>query len=293
MSVKDTDLMKKFGGPFHDATSGLFSVPIDLPGTAYNRALKGGKKVREELLKVIRNKKKELLENKKGADQDLLAHLLVGTSGFDPLVSEMEISNSIMGLLVASYDTTSTAVTFVFKYLAELPHVYNEVYKEQMAIAKSKGPGELLNWDDLHRMKYSWNVACEALRLVPPVLGAFKEATTDFTYAGFTIPKGWKTFWSVYSTHTNPKYFPNPEEFDPTRFDGDGPKPYSFVPFGGGSRMCAGKEYARLEILVFIHSVVTKFKLEKLSPNEKVKFHASPTPMEGVPIRLHPHGKDK
>ncbi|KAM7510926.1 hypothetical protein LguiB_009801 [Lonicera macranthoides] len=160
-----------------------------------------------------------------------------------------------------------------------------------MEIAKAKAPGELLNWNDIQKMKYSWNVACESLRLVPPLIGSFQEATADFTYAGFTIPKGWKTFWTAHTTHRNPKYFPNPEKFDPTRFEGNGPQPYSYVPFGGGPRMCPGKEYARLEMLVFIHNVVTRFKLEKLCPDEKIIMQASPTASKDVPVRLVPHGK--
>ncbi|KAM7515202.1 hypothetical protein LguiA_004785 [Lonicera macranthoides] len=119
--------------------SGMFSVPIDLPGTAYNGAIKGGKLVRDQLMKII--------------------------------------------------------------------------------IARTNGD----------------------CKLERPGQGAFREAITDFTYAGFTIPKGWKTFWTVHTTHKNPKYFADPEKFDPSRFEGSGPAPYTFVPFGGGPRMCPGK----------------------------------------------------
>ncbi|KAL1533778.1 beta-amyrin 28-monooxygenase [Salvia divinorum] len=158
-----------------------------------------------------------------------------------------------------------------------------------MAIAESKGPGDLLTWDDIEKMKFSWSVARESLRLMPPAVGAFREATTEFTYSCFTIPKGWKTFWTVHSTHKNPDCFPEPERFDPARFKGSGPVPYTFVPFGGGPKMCPGKEYARLELLIMMHNVVRRFKLEETIPNEKIVYHATPTPVHGLPLRLHPH----
>lgn len=75
--------------------------------------------------------------------------------------------------------------------------LFNHLFVEQMEIAKSKAHGELLNWEDLSKMKYSWKVACEVLRLVPPLQGAFREAISDFMYNGYSIPKGWKVIYAL------------------------------------------------------------------------------------------------
>lgn len=96
-------------------------------------------------------------------------------------------------------------------------------------------------------------------------------------------------YWSANSTHKNPQYFPEPEKFDPSRFEGSGPAPYTFVPFGGGPRMCPGKEYARLEILVFMHNLVKRFKWEKVLPDEKIIVDPMPIPAKDLPIKLFPH----
>ncbi|XP_027164256.1 dammarenediol 12-hydroxylase-like [Coffea eugenioides] len=138
-------------------------------------------------------------------------------------------------------------------------------------------------------MKYSWSVASEVLRISTPGFGGFREAITDFTYEGFTVPKGSKIFWTFDATHKNPKYFPDPEKFEPSRFQGNGPAPYAFVPFGGGPRMCPGNEYARVVILVFMHNVVTKFRWEKLIPGENMIYYPAPRPARGLPVILHPN----
>jgi len=62
-------------------------------------------------------------------------------------------------------------------------------------IAKTKEAGEMLKWADVQKMKYTWNAVCESMRLEPPAQGAFKEVLTDFNFAGFNIPKGWKVHY--------------------------------------------------------------------------------------------------
>lgn len=289
LNCEDPDHIARFARPFSLLTPGLMSVPIDFPGTAFSLAKKGGKAIRKELVAIIKKRKVELSEKREPMKRDLLSCMLQSVDEDGKFMNEMEIANKIVGLFIASYDSTSTAITFVINFLAEYPYVYDKVFKEQMQIAKSKRPKELLNWEDLQKMKYSWCVACEALRLTPPGQGGFREVVTDFTYAGFSIPKGWKTYWTVHSTHKDPKYFPNPEKFDPSRFEGTGPAPFTFVPFGGGPRMCPGKEFARLEILVFIHNMVKGFKLEKAIPTEKIIYNPSPIPVHGLPVLLYPH----
>ncbi|OWM86854.1 hypothetical protein CDL15_Pgr015890 [Punica granatum] len=98
--------------------------------------------------------------------------MLLATDEDGKHMNEMDIADKILGLLIGGHDTASAARTFIVKYLAELPHIYNEVYKAS-GIAIAKAPGELLNWDDIQKMKYSWNVGCEVMRLALPLQGAF------------------------------------------------------------------------------------------------------------------------
>ncbi|KAK7340617.1 hypothetical protein VNO77_21325 [Canavalia gladiata] len=290
MNVEDPKLLEKLGKPFNTLASGIVSLPIDLPGTTFNRAIKASKFVREELIKIIKQRKLDLADGKVSPIQDILSHMLITTDENGEYMTEHNIADKILGLLIGGHDTASSVCTSIVKYLAELPqNIYQNVYREQIAIAKSKPPGELLNWNDIEKMKYSWNVACEVLRLVPPVQGAFRETINDFVFNGFSIPKGWKVYWSTSSTHKNPECFQEPEKFDPSRFEGNGPAPYTFVPFGGGPRMCPGKEYARMEILVFMHNLVKRFKWEKVIPDETFLHFPLVAPAKGLPVRLYPH----
>ncbi|KAK2968519.1 hypothetical protein RJ640_007436 [Escallonia rubra] len=289
LGIEDPKKVDELAIPITDVDKGIMSIPINLPGTNFYRSIKASKVMRDKIQLTVRQAKIDLREKREPERPSLLTHMLLTADENGQLFNELFITNHVYGMLIGGYGSVTSSLTFIMKYLSELPHVYDEVLKEQLEIAKSKEQNEVLNWEDVRRMKYSWNVAREALRLMPLISAAYREVTTDFTYAGYRIPKGWKLHWMAKATHENPDYFPNPKHFDPSRFEGTGPQPFTFVPFGGGPRMCPGNEYARIVILVFMHNVVTKFRWEKLLPNEKVVHTAVPTMAHGLPVRLHPH----
>ncbi|KAM5555335.1 beta-amyrin 28-monooxygenase [Rosa sericea] len=289
VSLEDQKDVEKLSKPFHLMNAGIMSMPIDFPGTPFNKAIKAANLIRKDMYKIIKQRNVDLTEGKASPTQDILSHMLSTCDEHGTYLKESDIADKILGMLVAGFDTLTVALTFIVKYMGELPHIYDAVYKEQMEIANSKAPGESLKWDDLQKMKYSWNVAQEVLRLAPPVQGAFRVALADFAINGFKIPKGWKLYWSPLSTHKNADVFPEPEKFDPSRFEGKGPAPYTYVPFGGGPRMCPGNEYSRVVILVFMHNLVKRFKWEKVFLNEKTTIAPFPIPTKGLPVRLFHH----
>jgi cytochrome P450 family 26 subfamily A len=129
LSIDDPKHAAKLAHPFNDLASGIISIPIDLPGTSFNRGIKASKWIRKELVSIIKQRKVDLAENRALRTQDMLSHMLLTTDEDGQYMKETDIADKILGLLIGGHDTASAVITFIVKYLAELPHIYQEVLK--------------------------------------------------------------------------------------------------------------------------------------------------------------------
>ncbi|KAK9155749.1 hypothetical protein Sjap_003229 [Stephania japonica] len=273
---------------------GMWSVPINLPFTPFNSSLKARKRAKTIIKDLIKEKRGALAEHRSSPHADLITSLLsIRGDKNEEIVSEKEIIANILLTMRAGYDTTSILLTFIIRQLAKDPDIYAAVLHEHEEIAKSKAPGELLSRDDLSKMRYTWWVAMETLRLFPPVFGTFRTTLRDVEYGGYLIPKGWQIFCAACSTHQNENIFPEPHKFEPTRFENQSSvPPYCFVAFGGGLRICPGYEFSKIEVLVAIHHLITQFKWKLCGKDDTFSRHPMPSPAEGLPIHIEPKGNN-
>ena len=130
VSVDDPIHVAELADSFNRIAPGIMSVPIDLPGTPFNKAIKASKFIKEKLLKIIRQRKEDLANGTASLTQDILSHMLSSCDENGQYMNEHYIADKILGLLIGGHDTASSACTFVVKYLAELPpNIYENVYQ--------------------------------------------------------------------------------------------------------------------------------------------------------------------
>ncbi|KAH9296897.1 hypothetical protein KI387_028579 [Taxus chinensis] len=268
---------------------GSLSVPLDFPGTRFRKALDARSKLDEILSSLMESRRRDLRLGTASENQDLLSVLLTFKDERGNPLTDKEILDNFSFMLHASYDTTVSPTVLMLKLLFSSPDYYEKLVQEQLGIVGNKKEGEEISWNDLKAMKYTWQVVQETMRMLPPVFGSYRKAITDIHYDGYTIPKGWNIFWSPYTTHGKEEYFNEAEKFMPSRFEeGKYVAPYTFLPFGAGLRVCPGWEFAKTEILLFVHHFVTTFSSYiPIDPKEKISGDPfPPLPTNGFSVKL-------
>lgn len=216
---------------------------------------------------------REIIEARKKSEEqhnDLLDMLLeTRYEDTGEAMSTQQLIDEIKILFIAGHETTANALTFTLHLLANHPEIQQKVLDEILEIESQTD--EVI--EQLQKMTYINAVINESMRLYPPAWITDRENINDDEFLGYTLKNGTLIGVSFYEIHRNPKYWKNPEVFNPERFLGEQKKEsYKyFYPFGAGPRMCIGLGFAIYEMGLSISYIVKNYKIT--TTNKDIQFN--------------------
>jgi cytochrome P450 len=224
--------------------------------------------------------------NLDGAPVDLLSRLVTAQDDDGTRMTDEQLRDEAMTLYLAGHETTALTLSWSWYLLSQHPRVEEKLAGEWQRVLAGRTPMP----DDLPNMPYTDAVLMEAMRVYPPVYLIGREATRDLELGGYRVKKGYTIFMSQWVNHRDPRYFPEPEEFRPERWE-EGlakriPK-YAYYPFGGGPRVCIGNTFAQMEAAILLAAIGQKYRFT-LEPNAVIDVNPQITllPLNGIPATL-------
>lgn len=223
---------------------------------------------------------------------DLLSMLLAAQGENGERMSDQQLRDESVTLVLAGHETTANALTWTWILLAQHPNVEAELHAELDRVLGDGvlKPKRLPTVEDLRQLEYTGMVMKETMRLYPPAPTVGREALEDFEVGGYHLPKGTIAVVPPHVVHRDARWFPNPEIFDPTRFSKANEaarRKFTYFPFGGGPRICIGNAFAEMEAVLILATVAHRYRL-RLASNAPVVPEARITlrPRDAVPMRL-------
>ncbi|XP_042019451.1 cytochrome P450 90B1-like isoform X2 [Salvia splendens] len=242
------------------------------------------KRSRATILKFIDCKMEERMKRGSKNEQDLLGWVLNNSN-----LSKDQILDLVLSLLFAGHETSSVAIALAIYFLQACPTAVQKLREEHLEISMAKKETRELSWDDYKKMEFTQCVISETLRLGNVVRFLHRKAIKDVRYKGYDIPCGWKVLPVIAAVHLDPSLFDLPWHFNPWRWQ-SGRETKNLMAFGGGGRLCAGSELAKMEMAVFIHHLVLNFEFALAESDEAFAFPFVDFP-KGLPIaitHIHP-----
>jgi cytochrome P450 len=217
--------------------------------------------------------------------EDLLAMLIQARDEEDGQgMSDQQLRDEIMTLLVAGHETAANALAWCWYLLAMNPEKEEKLQEEVDRVLGGRQP----TVGDLRELPYTRMVFEEAMRLYPPVWIIMRKALKEDVLGGNTIAANTYILWSTYAIHRHPDFWEEPEKFEPERFSEEnsaGRPRHVYIPFSHGPRLCIGNTFAMTEAQLIIAAVAQRYRL-KLVPGQKIEPQALMTlrPKNGIGV---------
>jgi cytochrome P450 len=219
---------------------------------------------------------------------DLLSMLLLAQDeeGDTGGMTDKQVRDEAMTLFLAGHETTANAMTWTWYLLSQHPEVEAKLHAELDAVLN----GHLPTMEDLERLPYTRMVLSESMRLYPPAWVVARRTLNDFEIGGYYIPANSVVFMSQYVMHRDPRYYDEPDRFDPERWASESqterPK-FAYFPFGGGPRLCIGESFAWMEGTLLLAALAQTWRA-RLVPGQAVELLPLITlrPKDGISMTL-------
>ncbi|EDS32954.1 cytochrome P450 4c3 [Culex quinquefasciatus] len=220
-----------------------------------------------------------------------LLELLLNVSVDGHPLSNSAIRAEVDTFMFAGHDTTTSCISFAAYHIARNPSVQQKLHEEMTQVLGSDFKNTQLTYSMLQELKYLDMTIKEVLRIHPsvPVIG--RKSAHDMVIDGQKIPPGIDIAVLIYAMHNNPGVFPEPDRFDPERFNEENSTkrhPYAYIPFSAGARNCIGQKYALLEIKATLVKLLGHYRLLACDPENTVRIKTDMTlrPVNGTFVKI-------
>ena len=243
-------------------TNPRFLLPLLIVGP---KRIRGVGALRRRIDRVDELIYREIAERRQAEDigerEDVLSMMIGATHEDGSPMSDEEMRDELVTLLVAGHETTATSLSWAVERLVRHPEKLERLRAEVVE----------------GREEYLTATIQETLRLRPVISIVLRKLTEPVEIGGHELPAGVSVAPCVYLAHRNPEVYPEPERFLPERFLDNPPGTYTWIPFGGGVRRCLGASFAQFEMAVVLRELVRRHQIRPAKPKSERVFRRAIT----------------
>lgn len=228
-----------------------------------------------------------IADRRRGGDQgDLISMMIAATSDEDGAMTDVQLRDEAMTMVLAGHETTALTLSFALHLLARHPEVATRL-ADEVTTQLGDRPATAA---DLPKLEYADAVVREAMRLYPPGWALGREVTAPCVIGGYPVPVGTQLWVAQWVVHRDKRWFADPLAFRPERWANGFAKTlpkHAYFPFGGGPRVCIGNAFAMMEAVLLLVTVARRFSFSTLDDRPLALL---PTitlrPKHGVTLKL-------
>ncbi len=260
-------------------TGGQAIIRASVPGGTWSNGLQGRR--------VVADYFRQLLPSKHASDGNDLFSVLCRTSNAEGnALSDKQIVDHMIFVLLAAHDTSTIALSMMTYLLAKHPEWQERVRAESVALGK-----DTLDYDDLDKLTSLDLVFKETLRMYAPVGQQLRETVQDTDLLGYYVPAGTPVIVTPYVTQRTDTWWSEADQFDPERFSPerqeDKSHRFAWAPFGGGVHKCIGLYFGGMTVKATMHQMLLRYRWSVPDDYEvELGWATGPIPVDGLPIRL-------